>query len=108
MHDPKRLLLFLLISGGVTLLLRELPFLLFRNRTVPATVLYLGRTLPMALMCLLVLYCVKDISFTVMSGWIPYAVSVAVTVGVHLFRKSTTLSIFCGTACYMILIRVLV
>lgn len=107
MRDTLRLLLFICIGGGVTLLSRELPFLLFSRRSIPGVVLYLGKVLPMAIMCILVLYCVKDISFAGAAGWLPKLASLAAVTGLHLWKRNTTLSIFAGTVCYMVLIRIL-
>ena len=38
----------------------------------------------------------------------PQLIAAAVTVGLHLWKHSTLLSIAGGTACYMVLIRVIV
>ena len=48
----------------VTWILRAFPFLLFGNRPLPKTILYLGKVLPPAIMTVLVIYCLRDISFT--------------------------------------------
>ena len=47
--------------SAVTVLLRALPFLVFRKK-VPAYVSYLGRVLPPAIIGMLVIYCLKDVS----------------------------------------------
>ena len=47
------------------------------------------------------------------TGWLPYVVSLAVyaalsvtvTAGLHLWRRSTLLSILAGTAVYMLLVQ---
>jgi len=103
----KMLVLFLFIGGAVTLLSRELPFILFRSRKIPDFVLYLGKVLPMAVMCILVLYCIKGTSFKNASSYLPQLVSLAAVAALHLWKRSTTLSIFAGTAIYMVLIRIL-
>ena len=54
----------LVIAGAVTLgtvITRFLPFLLFPdNKPVPKVVEYLGRTLPAAMMGLLLVYCLRN------------------------------------------------
>ena len=102
-----KLLIYFCIAGVVLLLSRALPFLLFRNREIPTFVLYLGKVLPMAIMCILVLYCIKDISFAQPVRFLPQLAALAVVTGVHLWKRNTTLSIFAGTICYMVLIRIL-
>ena len=48
----------------VTILLRFLPFLIWSGkRKTPPYILYLGRVLPPAIIGMLVIYCLKDISF---------------------------------------------
>ena len=87
-----KMLIFFCIAGAVLLLSRALPFLLFRKREIPQFVLYLGRVLPMAVMCILLLYCIKDISFTQTARFLPQLLSLAVVTGLHLWKRSTTLS----------------
>ena len=49
------------VMAAVTILLRFLPFLVFRNETPPYLV-YLGKVLPPAIIGMLVIYCLKDVS----------------------------------------------
>ena len=58
-------------------------------------------------MAMLVVYCLKDISFGAVSGWLPYGISVASVVLLHIWKRNTLLSIIGGTICYMLLIRLL-
>ena len=44
------------VMAGVTILLRALPFLIFRKHT-PAYISYLGKVLPAAIIGMLVIYC---------------------------------------------------
>ena len=52
--------ILVIVMAVVTMLLRFLPFLVFRKRT-PAYISYLGEVLPAAIIGLLVIYCLKDI-----------------------------------------------
>lgn len=105
MMDVKRTLIIIAICVACTFLERALPFLIFRGKEVPSVIRYLGKVLPMAIMATLVIYCIKGISFTALSGWVPYLIACGVTVLLHLWKSNTFLSIFGGTACYMILIQ---
>lgn len=90
----------------VTAALRFLPFLVFRKKT-PEPILYLGRVLPFAIMAMLVVYCLKDVSFTAAPYGIPAVISVILVVLLHKWKHSTLLSILGGTVVYMLLMRLL-
>lgn len=51
------------VAAIVTLFIRAIPFVLFGGkREVPATVIYLGKVLPPAIMVILVVYCVMALT----------------------------------------------
>mgnify|MGYP003090457610 FL=1 len=85
-----------------TLLTRFLPFLLFRKKT-PAFVAYLGKVLPKATFGLLVVYCLKDVHFLSGTHGLPEGIALLLTLGLHLWKRNMLLSVFVGTAAYMIL-----
>ena len=92
--------------AAVTFLTRALPFLLFdRGESPPKLVLYLGRVLPPAIIAMLIIYCLKGVDFSVPGGWAPQLIAVAVVVTLHVWKHNTLLSIFGGTARYMVLIQ---
>lgn len=93
------------VISAVTVLLRFLPFWIFAGRKTPAFVAYLGKVLPYAVMGMLVIYCLRGISFVGGSHGIPELVSVALVVLLHLWKRNTLLSIISGTACYMLLVQ---
>lgn len=90
----------------VTALLRFLPFAIFRDREkTPKFILKLGKTLPSAVMAMLVIYCVRNISFTSASGFLPILIGAAVVCLLHLWKRNTFLSTIGGTLCYMLLVQ---
>lgn len=94
------------IIALVTALLRFLPFLIFNGRRpVPKLITYLGAVLPYSVMAMLVVYCLKSVSFTALSGWLPSGICVLVAVILHVWKRNTLLSIMGSTACYMLLIQ---
>ena len=94
------------VMAAVTLLTRALPFLLFdRGGKPPETVLYLGRVLPPAVIAMLVVYCLRGVELSTVSGWLPQAIAVAAVVGLHKWKHNTLLSIFGGTLLYMVLVQ---
>ena len=96
----------IVVMAAVTFLTRFLPFLLFdRGESPPRIVLYLGRVLPPAIIAMLIIYCLKDLSFAQAGGWLPQLISVGAVVALHLWRHNNLLSIFGGTILYMILVQ---
>ena len=90
----------------VTALLRFLPFSIFSgNRKTPKIVEKLGRDLPYAIMGMLVVYCLKDLSFAGVSGFLPQLIACAVVVVLHVWRRNTLVSIIGGTVCYMVMVQ---
>lgn len=99
-------LAFIAVMAGVTFLTRVLPFLLFdRGEHSPKFILYLGRVLPPAIMAMLVVYCLKGVSFASLGGWVPSAVAGLAVVLLHLWKNNDLLSIFGGTIIYMALVQ---
>ena len=88
----------------VTILLRFLPFLIFRKQT-PAYITYLGRVLPPAIIGMLVVYCLKDITLTVRPHGLPELIAAACVVGLQVWRRNALISILSGTILYMLLIQ---
>lgn len=89
-----------------TMLMRFLPFLLFpAGKPTPKFVKYLGKVLPAAVFGLLIVYCLKDVSVLAGSHGIPELISIALVVGLHLWKRQMLLSIAGGTICYMLLVQ---
>ena len=85
-----------------------LPFALFGGKKqVPKFVQYLGNVLPVAILGILIVYCLKDFEQGNVNYIVPQLIAVALTAGVHLWRKNTLLSIAVGTIGYMLLIHFL-
>jgi len=105
MSNVSRLVILLCIAGVVVLLSRELPFLLFRRKEIPSLILYLGKVLPAAIMATLVIYCLRGMSFEAVKSFVPQLIAMAVTVGLHLWKHKSLLSIVGGTLCYMLLVQ---
>lgn len=103
-----QMLLTIAISALVTIATRAVPFLLFPDgRQPPAFITWLGRMLPRAVMAMLVVYCLKDVSFTASPWGIPALAGVVVTALLHLWKRQMIFSICGGTAVYMVLLRLL-
>ena len=98
--------LLIAVTAVVTALLRFLPFWVFgENRTTPQWLLRMGRLLPYAIMGMLVVYCLKDVTLTTAPFGLPEFLGCAIVAGLHIWKRNTLLSIGGGTLCYMLLIQ---
>ena len=94
------------VIAAVTVALRFLPFIIFRgNKKTPDFVLYLGRVLPYAIMGMLVVYCLKGISFAVAPFGLPEIIAGFLVVLLYVWKRNMLISITAGTVCYMLLIQ---
>lgn len=94
------------IMMAATVLTRALPFIFLKSdKPTPKIIEYFGKTLPYASVSLLVIYCLRNISFAEVSGYLPVLISVAVTALLHIWKGKTLISICAGTLVYMILVQ---
>ena len=98
--------LVILVSGLVTLAIRCAPFSIFGGRKqTPPYIAYLGRVLPYAIMGMLVVYCLKDISLLSKPFGMPEIISCVVVAALHVWKRNSLFSIGGGTVCYMLLVQ---
>ena len=88
-----------------TMAIRFLPFLIFGNNT-PEYISYLGKVLPQAIIALLVVYCLRNVSVTTKPFGLPELIAGGFVVGMHVWKRNAVLSILLGTIAYMLLIRI--
>lgn len=84
---------------------RFLPFLIFRGKETPRYIHYLSNVLPPAVFGMLVVYCLKDVSFTSGNYGLPEVIGIAVTALLHAWRRQMLWSILGGTVTYMLLLQ---
>ena len=97
-----------LIAAVVTMATRAILFLLFpAGKKAPAFITWLSGQLPRAVMAMLMIYCLKDLSFSAAAGWLPALLGVVATALLHLWKRQMMISIVGGTALYMALIRLM-
>ena len=102
MHD----VLLIVVAVLVTMATRFLPFLIFgEKRKTPPIIEYLGTVLPCAIMGMLVVYCLKDVSFLTNPVGLPELIACVVVAALHVWKRSSLLSIGGGTVCYMLLVQ---
>lgn len=101
--SSQTIIMILVIAIG-TFLTRSLPFLVFpEGRKVPNYINYLGEVLPYAMIGLLVVYCLKNVSFTTVPFGAPECIAIVSIIILHTWKHNTLLSIAGGTILYMIL-----
>lgn len=89
-----------------TMLTRFLPFFVFpANKPTPKYISYLSTVLPYAVIGLLVVYCLKNVTALNFPFGLPEGISILVVTGLHLWRKNMLLSIAGGTVVYMLLVQ---
>ncbi len=81
---------------------RLFPFLLFSRRNPPKLLRFIEQSIPPAVMAILGVYSLKDVSWSG-TGGIPHAAALAMAVVLHAWKKNALLSIFGSTALFMIL-----
>ena len=92
------------VMAIVTMLLRFLPFIIF-TKTTPEYISYLGRVLPAALIGMLVIYCLKDVSVVAAPHGLPELIAALAVVGLQVWKRNSLLSILAGTVVYMLLVQ---
>ena len=103
MHD----VLLIVVAVLVTAATRFLPFLIFgEKRKTPPIIEYLGTVLPCAIMGMLVIYCLRNISFASLSAFLPELLACALVALIHIWKRNTLLSILSGTLFYMIMVQI--
>ena len=104
--DNLHALALVAMIAAATLLTRALPFLVFGGKkTPPRIILYLGRALPCAIMGMLVVYCLRNVDLTAAPYGAAEALGVLAAVLLHLWKRSSLISIAGATALYMVLVQ---
>lgn len=103
---PAQTLITILAVALGTAVTRFTPFLLFpEGKSTPKIIEHLGKILPPAMLGLLIVYCLKDVSFSGGAHGLPELLSIAAVVLLHRWKSNTLLSIAGGTALYMLLVQ---
>ncbi|HEX6342549.1 branched-chain amino acid transporter permease [Umezawaea sp.] len=92
------------VSAAVTWLLRALPFAVLVPLRDSAVLAYLGPRMPAGAMLVLAVHTLRD---THQSSAPAVVVGLAVTAGLHLWRRNAVLSVLGGTAVHVVLLTAL-
>ena len=100
MPDPRYVVAAILVSAAVTWALRGVPFALLAPLRSSALVRYLGVHMPAGVMTVLAVYTITTLDGSVVA----LIAALAVTVGLHLWRRNVALSVLAGTTLYAALV----
>ena len=94
------------VAALCTFATRLVPFALFGGKKeVPATITYLGKVLPPAIIATLIIYCIRSVDFTASPHGAAEIIAIVVTALLHIWKKNTLISIGGGTTLYMFLVQ---
>lgn len=92
------------VMAAVTILLRFLPFWVFKGKT-PAYITYLGKVLPPAIIGMLVIYCLRNTSIQAAPHGLPELIAAVIVVGLQAWKRNALVSILSGTVAYMLMVQ---
>jgi branched-subunit amino acid transport protein AzlD len=103
MPDTGYLLGLVLVSAAITWGLRAVPFAVLAPVRRSPLIGRLSQQLPLGVMLILALSTVRGVSFHDAGRAAGFALAVAVTIALQLWRRSFVLSIVAGTATYVLI-----
>jgi branched-chain amino acid transport protein azlD len=106
MNNNLYLFLAILSAGVGMAICRLFPFIIFANGKLPKLVKFYEKYLPYSLMAILFCYCFASVNFSEYPHGLPEVISLIVITLLHIWKKNIMLSLFLGTAVFLILSRV--
>ena len=95
-----------IISAGVGMVIcRMLPYIIFANGKLPKVVKFYEKYLPFSLMAILFCPCLSSVKFSVYPYGFPEILTLLIVAALQFWKKNVILSLFVGTAIYLIIIR---
>ena len=90
--------LIIVLVALTTFATRVTPFLVFpKGKEIPKTIQYLGKVLTPAIIGMLVIYCLKNVSILSAPHGIPELISVAVVAVLHIWKRNNLLMVLIQT-----------
>ena len=104
--DAPMSLLVIFAAGATVFFTRAMAFLFFPNpEKMPSWVIYLGQVLPFSVMGLLIVYCLRHISFLAAPNGLPEIIAVGTVALLHIWKRNSMVSMATGTVVYMFLLQ---
>ena len=98
-----KVLFLIIIISLITFFTRALPFIFSKSKKLSEVIPYLKNNIPPMIMLLLVIYCLKDINWTMIPYGIPEIISIIIVVLLHIWKRNILLSIIGGTSSFILL-----
>lgn len=98
---PATIMLVIGIIAVITYTLRVIPFLAVHKLADSQIVSFLGRTMPLGVLLILVIYTVAGTDVAVAPFGLPELASIAITAGLHLWLRNVLISLVGGTGSYI-------
>lgn len=96
----------ILVITIITFCTRAIPFIIFNSKKeTPEFIIYIGKVLPPAIIGMLIIYCLKNVSISLFPFGMPELISIFVVVILHLWKRNNLISILGGTVLYMGLVQ---
>jgi len=95
----------ILVGCAVTMMIRWMPFVLFKEGKLPPAVEYLGRKMPEAVMVVLIIFCLRGTNVTSWPFGLPELICSVLCAVLQLRLKNSIPSIAISTILYIILTR---
>ena len=104
--STERILIMIAVSALCTFFLRALPFLAFGgSQKMPDWLDRLGKTLPSAIMAVLIVYCLKDVGDDFVADGLWKLIAALITAVSYKWKHNTLISILLGTVSYMLFLH---
>jgi len=97
----------IIIMSIISIFIRALPFLFFKNKELPNYFIFIGKYFPAVIITILVVFTLKDVNFSIQPYGLKEIFGVCFTAILHFLFKNYLISIFVGTIFYMGLIQLL-
>jgi len=104
--NNKYTLIAILVIAIVTFAIRVAPFILFgKDKATPKYIVYIGNYLPPAVMSMLIIYCLKNVSISQFPFGLPEVIGIITVATLHIWKRNNLISIIGGTAIYMMSVQ---
>lgn len=96
-----------LLSGVIVFCERLFPFALFSKKDPPPLIHFIERYIPSMIIAILVIYSLKDVTFTQSPYGLPHFAGIVLTLLLNRLFNNPMITIFGSTAAYMVLTHIL-
>lgn len=104
MNELEYLIIVIIVMALSTYITRLIPFMLFSSGKESSMLNYIAKSTPPMVMMILVVYMLKDVNY--LSSEVLYTfLALAITIGLHVYKRNALLSILAGTAVYMFFVQ---